>query len=95
VHARVGGAATPEAATNKLFRAVHLELAAPGSWQVEIEIAGKNGPLRLAFPVDVAEPVPPWIDLALWIGWPFAVIALFLVHQVLLSRRTLRPAGVY
>jgi hypothetical protein len=37
--------------------------------------------------VEVAEALPAWIDLGMWIGWPFAVMVLFAIHQVLIRRR--------
>jgi hypothetical protein len=82
-------AATNEAATNKLMRAAEIELPA-GKWHfaVFVDDPAKSSPL--AFDVDVAEPIAPWVETSLWIGWPFAVIGLFAVHRLLVHRRSQR-----
>ena len=35
--------ATPEAATNKLFRAAQFELPEPGHWEMEVQVEGLHG----------------------------------------------------
>ena len=79
--------ATEEAATNKLFRAATFELTRPGSWQVEVEVGDPPlaGPVR--FEVETAAPLPAWVQLAPWVGWPFAALALVELHRWLVSRR--------
>ncbi|MFO0808212.1 MAG: hypothetical protein U0746_06280 [Gemmataceae bacterium] len=83
LHDRIGGPATEAAATNKLFRAIQLNLPEPGRWHVEVTA----GSARVETAIDVGPPLPPWLDLAVWIGWPAAVVALFAVHQCLVRRR--------
>jgi hypothetical protein len=79
--------ATSEAATNKLLRAAPLELAT-GRWHVEILVGDSAESSPVAFDLDVAEGLPTWTQTSLWIGWPFAVIGLFLAHEFLTRRST-------
>jgi hypothetical protein len=83
---QIGGPATVEAATNKLFRAAVLELPEPGPWRVEVAM-GTGESVPIEFEVEAAEPLPAWIDLGLWIGWPAVVAGLFAIHQLLVHRR--------
>lgn len=84
---RIGGPATAAAATNKLFRAIQLDIPEAGTWIVEVEA----GTTRLEAEMDVGPPSPSWLELAPWIGWPVGAIALFSAHQWL-TRRS-RKAG--
>jgi len=79
--------ATNAAATNKLFRAVQLELPQPGQWHVEVSIEAPNRLVRVDTDLEVGPAPPSWIELAPWICWPAAVIALFAIHQWLARRR--------
>src|SRR5947209_8738532 len=45
-------AATPAAATNKLFHAAQLDLPAAGWWRVDVAIDGPRGPARVGFDVE-------------------------------------------
>jgi hypothetical protein len=74
--ARVTGAATTEAATNKLFRAAQLELRNPGPWEVEVLVRGSPDPIRIHFEVAVAEAPPPWVELLPWMLCPFVALSL-------------------
>jgi hypothetical protein len=85
---RITVAATVEAATNKLLRAAQVDLASPGRWHLEVDVDGSGQKLAIEFDVEVAEGLPPWVEMSLWIGWPLAAIGLFGVHQVLVHRRT-------
>jgi hypothetical protein len=77
---RSGGPATTAAATNKLFHAIALDLSESGRWHVEVAV----GESRLLTTVlEVGPPMPAWIDLALWIGWPAIAILFFAFHQYL------------
>jgi hypothetical protein len=80
--------ATTAQATNKLFRAAVVELPQPGRWQVSVHIQVRTQSATVDFEVDVAEPHPAWWGMALWIGWPIVVVALFGVHQWLVRRRS-------
>ena len=82
-----GGPATTAAATNKLFRAIQLELSEAGRWHVEVVVHAPERPARVAADLEVAPPLPSWLDLGLWIAWPAAAILLFAVHQCLVARR--------
>jgi hypothetical protein len=83
---RSGGSATTEAATNKLFRAIQLDLSQPGGWHVEVVVDSPQGPMRVETDLEVGPPLPSWIDLSLWIGWPAAAISLFVIHQCVVRR---------
>lgn len=90
---RVEGAAIPlqenataEMATNRLFKAAQFDLPKAGRWRVTVSLTDVNLD-PLTFEIDVAPPLPPWMQLAPWLGWPFAVVALFLVHQKLVASR--------
>jgi hypothetical protein len=84
-----GGPATTGAATNKLFRAIQLELSEPGRWHVEVLVHSPEQAARVEAELEVGPSLPSWIDLGLWIGWPAAAILLFALHQCLLARRKL------
>jgi hypothetical protein len=79
--------ATTAAATNKLFRSAIFELPTPGRWQVNIAVEGQLGPAQARFELDAGEPLPHWLAIWPWIGWPIIAIALFGVHQFLVCRR--------
>lgn len=84
---RTRGIATSAAATNKLFKAVQLELPQAGLWHVEVAIGTADQLIRADTELDVGEPLPSWVELAPWIGWPAAAIVLFAIHQWLARRR--------
>jgi hypothetical protein len=79
--------ATPEAATNKLFRAAQFELPEPGRWEMQVQVEGLHGPAVIGGEVEAAEPLPRWREMWPWIGWPALVIALYGIHQVLQAIR--------
>jgi hypothetical protein len=79
--------ATEAAATNKLFRAATFELPWPGRWRVEVEVGDPPPAGPVSFEVEAAAPPPAWVQLAPWVGWPFAALALAGLHQWLVRRR--------
>jgi hypothetical protein len=79
---RMGGQATREASTNKLLRALSIELSEPGCWLLEVTIADDSGTSVVAGEFYVNPPVPSWITLGMWIAWPFPVLAVFLWRKV-------------
>jgi len=85
--------ATAGAATNKLFKSALFNLPYAGRWHARILLDSEESPTEPAveFEVSLAPPLPPWLVLASWIGWPFAIIALFCIHQWLVSRKLRRP----
>jgi hypothetical protein len=87
------GAATTAAATNKLYQAANLDLPEPGWYAVTVSVDGPLGSARVCFDVEAVNPVPSWVTLAPWVGWPFAAIALFAIHQLLRSGNTYRAAA--
>jgi hypothetical protein len=91
--------ATIEAATNKLFRAATFDLPEPGWWEIEASIDGPLGETQACFDVEVAEPLPPYLTMWAWIGWPVLPIVLFGFHQFAVHRASrpasARPENVY
>ncbi len=84
--AQIDTPATTEAATNKLFQAAALNLAA-GRWHVDIVVDESRQAAPIGFDIEVAEALAPWAQTGLWIGWPAVVILFFVVHQLLAARR--------
>lgn len=84
--------ATAEAATNKLFKSAIFNVPYTGQWHAHILLDSEKPPAEPAveFEVSIASPLPPWLVLAPWIGWPFAIIALFCIHHWLVSRKLRR-----
>jgi hypothetical protein len=86
-------AASTSAAANKLFRAATFQVQQPGNWRGSVSVgaastdaSGNETEVQpLAFEMVVSPPPPAWLELAPWIGWPFAAVALFLIHQRLAS----------
>jgi hypothetical protein len=83
---RSGGRATTDAATNKLFQALQLELSQPGGWHVAVVVESPKGPMQVETDIEVGPPLPSWVDLGMWIGWPAAAILLFVIHQCVVRR---------
>jgi hypothetical protein len=87
--------ATIEAATNKLFQAATFEPHEPGWWDLEVSIDGPLGMTQARFDVEAAKPLPRYLTMGWWIGWPVLPILLFSLHQLVLQARinvrTTRP----
>lgn len=66
--------ATPHAGQSRLYHGAVLDLDRPGQWTLVIRIAGRQGPARLSFDMNVAPAPPPWIDLWAWLAWPLVPI---------------------
>ncbi len=75
--------ATHAAATNKLFQAAVVDLPAAGRWHLEVVINGTRGPAAAPLELDVAGPLPRWLEMLPWIAWPVVPIVLYGLHQVL------------
>jgi hypothetical protein len=80
--------ATTEAATNKLFYAAVFDLPEPGRYALEVSVTGARGEARVHFDLEAAEPLPPYLAEWPWFGWPILVILLFLIHLILVRRRS-------
>jgi hypothetical protein len=83
---QIGGQATTAAATNKLFRAISLNLSEPGRWHIEVTAGQSEHLARVEADLEIWPPLPSWINLATWIGWPVAAILFFAVHVYLVRR---------
>jgi hypothetical protein len=84
---RWSAGASREEATNKLFRAVNLNLSEEGRWHIHVIIWHDPAPLCVEFDLDVGEPPPAWLDVAPWVGLPVAVVLLFALHRWLVRRQ--------
>jgi hypothetical protein len=70
------------AATNKLFQAAVFDVPQPGTWLTSVSLEDRE---PLTFELAVSPPLPAWMEIAPWFGWPFAAVVLFVVHQGLVS----------
>jgi hypothetical protein len=75
--------ATREAATNKLYHAAVFDLPEPGTYRMEVSITGALGEAQVRFEVEGAEPLPTWVAMLPWVGWPALAVLLFCLHQFL------------
>jgi hypothetical protein len=80
--------ATTEAATNKLYYAATFDLQEPGWYALEVSIDGGLGEAQVRCEVEAAEPLPSWLAMSPWVGWPMLAILLFCIHQLLVRRRS-------
>jgi hypothetical protein len=80
--------ATTDAATNKLYYAALFDLPEPGWYALEVSVAGDRGEARVHFDLEAAEPLPPYLAVWPWFGWPVLVILLFIIHLILVRRRS-------
>jgi hypothetical protein len=78
--------ATKDAATNKLYYAAALDLPEPGWYALEVSIAGTMGEAQLRLDVEAADPLPSWLALSPWVGWPALAVLLFSIHLLLVRR---------
>jgi hypothetical protein len=78
--------ATTEAATNKLYHAATFDLPEPGWYSLEVSVDGSLGDAQVRFELQAAEPLPQWVALWPWVGWPALAILFFGIHQLLVRR---------
>jgi hypothetical protein len=78
--------ATFAAATNKLFRAAQFDVPEAGNWRATVVFGELTQSASLSVPLSIEPPLPAWMELAPWIAWPFAVVALYCVHWALAAR---------
>ncbi|MEX0642564.1 MAG: hypothetical protein WD468_07675, partial [Pirellulales bacterium] len=88
-HPTIRAVATTAAATNKLFRAVTVELPSPGWWGVRVECVSAlhASPVTVQFEMEAGPPLPSWLAVWPWFSWPAVVVLLFAVHRSLVARR--------
>jgi hypothetical protein len=55
---------------------------------VEVSIDGALGEAQVRFEIEAAEPLPSWLSMLPWVGWPGLAIVLFGVHQFFVRRRS-------
>jgi hypothetical protein len=89
-------AATSAEATNKLLRAASIDVPAAGRWDVRVEchMPDVSMPEVVAFTIDAAPPLPPWLSVWPWFTWPIGAVVLFGIHRVLVARRDARHLNV-
>jgi hypothetical protein len=88
LHEALHQPATTEAATNKLYYAATFDLPEPGWYSLEVCIDGPLGQAQVHFELEAAEPLPPWLTMSPWVGWPVLAILLFGIHQLLVRWRS-------
>jgi hypothetical protein len=72
--------ATPQAATNKLFRSALVDLPAAGAWRLNVAVGGAAA---ARVELEAAKRLPRWWEMLPWIAWPAAPVVLYALHQVL------------
>jgi hypothetical protein len=77
----ISRAATTDAAATKLYQMASFDMNEPGEWSIEVEVDAPLGRATVAASVEVAQPLPRWIDLAGWIALPIVPIALFIARE--------------
>ena len=80
--------ATTKAATNKLYYAATFDLPEPGWYSVEVSVDGVLGKAQVLFELEAAEPLPSWLAMVPWVGWPVLAVVLFCLHQFLVRWRS-------
>lgn len=78
--------ATPEAATNKLFRACLVELS-PGWHDVSVTCAHDGRVATLNFAMEVGNAAPTATSLWPWIAWPVVPVLFFAIRQRRIFKR--------
>lgn len=73
-----------EHGSNKLLHGATLDLPRAGTWNIAVVV----GDQVVGFAMEVAEPLPAWWTMGPWIAWPAVVIGVFVVHRVLVGRRS-------
>ncbi len=79
--------ATTQGATNKLYRAATFDLPEPGEYTFEVSIDGTLGVEQVRFELEAADPLPTWLAMSPWVGWPIVAMTLFGIHQLLVRWR--------
>jgi hypothetical protein len=80
--------ATTADATNKLLLSALGRWDESGPWNVTVSVADSHTESqRVAFDVTLSRGVGRAPELAYWIGWPLAPIALFAAHRCLVRRK--------
>ncbi|MEK6249160.1 MAG: hypothetical protein N2C12_13340 [Planctomycetales bacterium] len=86
--------ASRENATNPLFQAAHFQLPSPGTWQVELRVAGPHGEVVQRFPLEILPPRAAFWDVALWIFLPILPITIFVFRELHRPRTSIPGSDV-
>ncbi len=78
--------ATVQNATNKMFQASTVEFTQPGPWLVTVSVTGESQPETCNFEIQVAPPLPRWLNYIYWIGFPILPILLFVAREAIKQR---------
>jgi hypothetical protein len=79
-----------EASGNSLFESAVLHLPESGWWDFELSITAPLERTTVQFATPVADAQPRWLSFWPWFSWPAIAVALFGVHQWLVSRPAAR-----
>lgn len=80
-----------DVAIDRYFHRLQVNISESGRYLVLVKI----GPdANVECEIDVLPPLSSWVALGPWIGWPFVVVGLFALHQVLAHRRVQRALEV-
>jgi hypothetical protein len=75
---------------SSLFQSAVLQLPESGWWEFELLVAGPLERTTVQFDVQVADAQPRWLSFWPLFSWPAIAVALFGVHQWLVSRTAAR-----
>jgi hypothetical protein len=84
---RLSGTATREAATNKLFQAIQLDLPESGRWRVEVTVDSPQGIRQAQGELEISPAPASGFARAGWIGWPAVAVVIFVIHRWLVYRQ--------
>jgi hypothetical protein len=80
------------------MQAAPLDLPLSGDWRFEVDVRGADAKqartaVNVAFDATAAQRLPRWREMAAWIFWPLAPIALFGTHLWLTRKDKMRKPG--
>jgi hypothetical protein len=75
--------ASHAAATNRLLQSAYLNLPRAGRWTVALTVECRGERFRIDMPLEVAGPLPGWVELSPWLAMPLWPVLLFATHHLL------------